>query len=50
MFGVSSGTYYQRATYGRSNKRARADTELLRLIHEIVVKHHRQSAGAPGLR
>ena len=49
LFGVSRGAYYQWARKGVSQRKAIADAELLRLIREIVTKHHRRY-GSPRVR
>jgi transposase InsO family protein len=42
LLGVSRSAYYQWARNGVSPRRKAADDELLRLIREIVTKHHRR--------
>ena len=49
MFGVSSGAYYRWAKHGLSDKRAKADAELIRLIRQIVARHRRRY-GSPRVR
>jgi transposase InsO family protein len=49
LFWVSSEAYYKWATYGVSSRRSQVDTELLRLIREIVLRHHRRY-GSPRVR
>jgi transposase InsO family protein len=49
LFGVSSGAYYKWARNGVSQRRSETDAELLRLIREIVSKHH-QRYGSPRVR
>jgi transposase InsO family protein len=49
VFGVSSGAYYKWAKHGVSERRSKADEELLRFIREIVIKHHRRY-GSPRVR
>ena len=49
LFGVSRGAYYKWARDGVSQRRKTADTELLRLIREIVLRHHRRY-GSPRVR
>ena len=49
LLGVSRGAYYQWARAGVSLRRKEADAELLRLIRQIVVKHHRRY-GSPRVR
>jgi hypothetical protein len=49
LFGVSGGAYYKWAKNGVSQRRSREDAELLRLIREIVLKHHRRY-GSPRVR
>jgi transcriptional regulator with XRE-family HTH domain len=45
LLGVSRTAYYQWARNGVSQQRETADDELLRLIREIVTKHHRRYGG-----
>ena len=49
LFGVSGSAYYQWARNGVSTRRKQADAELVRLIREIVEKHHRRY-GSPRVR
>jgi transposase InsO family protein len=49
LFGVSGGAYYKWAKHGVSQRRSKEDAELLRLIREIVIKHHRRY-GSPRVR
>jgi transposase InsO family protein len=42
LLGVSRSAYYQRAGRGISQRRRIALTDLIRLIREIVTKHHRR--------
>ena len=49
LFGVSRGAYYKWARDGVSQRRKTADAELLRLIREIVLRHHRRY-GSPRVR
>jgi transposase InsO family protein len=49
LLGVSRTAYYQWARNGVSRRRETADDELLRLIREIVAKHHRRY-GSPRIR
>ena len=42
LLGVSRGAYYQWARRGVSQRRQEADAELVRLIREIVLRHHRR--------
>jgi putative transposase len=42
IFGVSSSAYYRWARNGASQRRKADDAELIRLIFEIAVKHHRR--------
>jgi len=49
LLGVSRSAYYQWARTGVSSRRKEADVELLRLIRQIVVKHHRRY-GSPRVR
>jgi transposase InsO family protein len=49
MLGVSSGAYYRRAACGLSEKRAKDDAELVRLIRGIAAKHLRRY-GSPRVR
>jgi transposase InsO family protein len=42
VFGVSRSAYYRWAREGASDDRSKADEELLRLIREIVERHHRR--------
>jgi transposase InsO family protein len=49
LFGVSCSAYYKWVKYGLSQRRAQADTELVRLIWEIVQKH-RYRYGSPRVR
>ena len=49
LLGVSRTAYYQWARNGVSQQHETADDELLRLIREIVAKHHRRY-GSPRIR
>ncbi|GHU81066.1 hypothetical protein FACS189468_2710 [Spirochaetia bacterium] len=49
LFGVSSGAYYKWAKHGVSERRGQEDAALLRLIRDIVFKHHRRY-GSPRVR
>jgi transposase InsO family protein len=49
LFGVSRGAYYRWVRNGVSQRRKTADAELLRLIREIVDKHHHRY-GSPRVR
>jgi len=49
LLGVSRSAYYGWARNGVSQRRSTADTELLRLIREIVARHHRRY-GSPRVR
>ena len=49
LMGISRGAYYQWARKGFSNRRSKADGELLCLIRDIVEKHH-QRYGSPRVR
>jgi putative transposase len=49
LFGVSRSAYYRWARNGTSQRRKAADVELVRLILEIVAKHHRRY-GSPRVR
>jgi len=49
LFGVSRSAYYQWARNGVSQRRRIADAELIRLIREIVTRHHRRY-GSPRVR
>jgi transposase InsO family protein len=49
LFGVSRGAYYQWVRCGVSQLRRIADEELIRLIREIVKRHHRRY-GSPRVR
>jgi len=49
LFGVSRSAYYRWARNGVSQQRKAADDELLRLIVQIVAKHHRRY-GSPRVR
>jgi len=49
LFGVSRNAYYQWARNGASQQRETTYDELLRLIREIVTKHHRRY-GSPRIR
>jgi transposase InsO family protein len=49
LLGVSRTAYYRWARNGVSRRRETADDELLRLIREIVAKHHRRY-GSPRIR
>ena len=42
LLGVSRSAYYKWAKRGVSSRRKEADAELLRLIRQIVSKHHRR--------
>jgi transposase InsO family protein len=49
LFGVSRSAYYKWARLGVSSRRKETDAALLRLIREIVLKHHRRY-GSPRVR
>jgi len=49
LLGVSRNAYYQWARNGVSKRREAADAELVRLIREIMTKHHRRY-GSPRVR
>jgi len=49
LLGISRSTYYQWARGRKPNRRGQADAELIRLIREIVAKHHRRY-GSPRVR
>ena len=49
VFGVSRGAYYRWARDGVSGRREAADAETVRLIREIVLRHHRRY-GSPRVR
>ena len=49
LFGVSRSAYYRWAKTGVSKRREEADAELIRLIREIVLRHHRRY-GSPRVR
>ena len=49
ILGVSRSAYYQWAKRGVSQRRLQADEELVRLIREIVFRHHRRY-GSPRVR
>jgi transposase InsO family protein len=49
LLGVSRGAYYKWAKNGVSRRRKEADSELLSLIREIVVRHRRRY-GSPRVR
>ena len=49
LLGVSRSAYYQWARGGKPNRRQEADDELIRLIREIVEKHHHRY-GSPRVR
>jgi DNA-binding XRE family transcriptional regulator len=49
LLGVSRSAYYQWAKNGGSQRRTEADAELVRLIREIVIKHHHRY-GSPRVR
>ena len=49
LFGVSRSAYYKWVKNGVSQRRDEADAELIRLIREIVDKHHRRY-GSPRVR
>jgi putative transposase len=49
LFGVSRSAYYKWLRTGVSQRRCVADAELVRLIVEIVSKHHRRY-GSPRVR
>jgi len=49
LLGVSRTAYYQWAHGGASRGRKAADTELIRLIREIAVRHHRRY-GSPRIQ
>jgi transposase-like protein len=42
LLGVCRSAYYKWVREGVSQRRKAADTELVRLIREIVAKHHRR--------
>jgi hypothetical protein len=42
LLGASRGAYYRWAVNGASQRRRAEDAELVRLILEIVTKHHRR--------
>jgi transposase InsO family protein len=42
LFGMSCGACYQWTRHGVSDRRRRADTELVDLIREVVPRHHRR--------
>jgi transposase InsO family protein len=42
VFGVSCSAYYRWAKSGVSERRSKIDIELMRIIREIVMKHHRR--------
>jgi len=49
LLGVSRGAYYQWAKRGVSERRDRADAELIRLIRQIAARHHGRY-GSPRVR
>ena len=49
LLGVSRSAYYQWASGKETNRRGEADAELIRLIREIVTRHHRRY-GSPRVR
>ena len=49
LLGVSRSAYYQWVRGGKTNRRGAADAELVRLMREIVAKHHRRY-GSPRVR
>ena len=49
LLGVSRSAYYRWSRHGISQRREIADVELLRLIREIVARHHRRY-GSPRVR
>ena len=49
LFGVSRSAYYKWAKGGESTRRGEAEAELIRLIREIVTRHHRRY-GSPRVR
>jgi transposase InsO family protein len=49
LLGVNSSAYYKWVKYGLSERRAKADTELTRLIRKIVQEHHYRY-GSPRVR
>ena len=49
LLGVSRSAYYKWANTGVSSRLKEADAELLRLIQQIVSKHHRRY-GSPRVR
>jgi transposase InsO family protein len=49
LFGVSRSAYYKWLRNGVSQRRSVTDAELVRLIREIVLKHHRRY-GSPRVR
>jgi len=49
LLGISRSAYYQWTRGGASSRRKAADIELIRLIREIVAKHHRRY-GSPRVR
>jgi transposase InsO family protein len=49
LLGVSRSAYYRWTKHGVSDRQEKADEELLRLIREIVKRHHRRY-GSPRVR
>ena len=49
VLGVSRSAYYRWVRKGESQRRKEADTELIRLIREIVIRHHYRY-GSPRVR
>ena len=49
LLGFSRSAYYQWASGKKTNRRGEADAELIRLIWEIVTRHHRRY-GSPRVR
>jgi transposase InsO family protein len=49
LFGVNRSAYYKWSKYGVSQRRLKADSELLELIKDIVKKHHYRY-GSPRVR
>ena len=49
LFGVSRSAYYKWAKYGTSDRRSKADAELIRLMRDIVSEHQRRY-GSPRVR
>ena len=42
LLGVGRSAYYKRVKEGVSSRRQQADAQLVRLIRQIVTKHHRR--------